>query len=111
MDPYTLNLNPDPGFWFNLDPVRIDGYVISFGREKNVKIVSVGCRDDYFFSLFNLAPFASNLSLFHLCGSSSVPVFGIRIRIHNTGLYLCLCLNFCLLNNVCNFVFFSRFSL
>ena len=49
VDPYTLYLNPDPGFWFNLDPVRIDGYVISFGREKNVKIVSVGCMDDYFF--------------------------------------------------------------
>ena len=32
-----------------MDPVRIDGYVISFGREKNVKIVSVGCMDDYFF--------------------------------------------------------------
>ena len=38
MDPNALNLDPDPGFWPNLDWIRIQCYANNFERKK-IKII------------------------------------------------------------------------
>ena len=35
VDPNTLILDPDPGFWPNLDRIRIQGYTINFERKNS----------------------------------------------------------------------------